>query len=135
MSRRTFPNTPAAVTAARHFALDSIGDVPASVSEAVAIAVSELATNCVRHAGTEFTVDVQKTPDRVRVEVADSGSGMPIVRSPEAWVPSGRGLLLVRTFADEWGVSSSTDRSGKSVWFTIGISPRSRTATKESERA
>ena len=135
MTRRTFPNTPAAVTAARHFAVDSIGDVPASVAEAVAIAVSELATNCVRHAGTEFSVDIEQTPDHLRVEVADSGAGMPIVRSPDAWVPSGRGLLLVRTFADEWGVSSNDDRSGKSVWFTMRIAPRTRSATHESERS
>jgi serine/threonine-protein kinase RsbW len=122
VTRRTFPNTPAAVSAARHFALDAIGDVPAPVLDAVAVGVSELATNCVRHARTEFSVDVEQTPERLRVEVSDFGAGMPVVRSPDPWVPTGRGLRLVSTFADEWGVRSHEDRSGKSVWFAIDLS-------------
>ena len=104
---------------ARRFVVNAIGDAPPRVIEAVAVAVSELATNCVRHAGTDFSVDIEESAGRVRVEVADHGGGTPTVRSPE---PSGRGLLLVRELSDEWGVEPSRDSPGKCVWFTVQLS-------------
>ena len=133
--RRTFPNAPASVSAARRFVLEAMGGRPAGVEEAAAIVVSELATNCVRHAGTEFTIDVDVTGDRLRVEVRDSGGGVPTLRSPDVTEPTGRGLLLVRELSDDWGVTSGggadgsgqdtsgpQDASGKSVWFTLALS-------------
>jgi anti-sigma regulatory factor (Ser/Thr protein kinase) len=119
--RRSFPATVSSVGAARRFVGSELGSVPQSVVEAVAIAVSELATNCVRHAGTEFTVDVERTADRLRVEVADTGGGVPAVRTPGATEHSGRGLFLVRALTDDWGVSPALAGPGKSVWFTIGL--------------
>lgn len=121
MSRRTFPGSPASVTEARRYVAEVIGRVPPDVEDAVSIVVSELATNCVRHAGTDFTVDVVRTPTHVRVEVADSGDGAPIVRSPEATESSGRGLLLVRELADDWGVGARDGAPGKGVWFTMQL--------------
>jgi anti-sigma regulatory factor (Ser/Thr protein kinase) len=120
--RRTFPNVSASVTAARRFVTSAVAGAPRPVAEAVAIVVSELATNCVRHAGTEFTVDIDRTPDELRVAVADSGEGWPTVRSPRPSEPSGRGLLLVRALADDWGIDAPDDRKGKSVWFTMRLS-------------
>ena len=107
---------------ARRFVVNAIGNAPPRVIEAVAVAVSELATNCVRHAGTDFSVDIEETAGRVRVEVADHGSGTPTMRSPEPSEPSGRGLLLVRELSDEWGVEPSRDSPGKCVWFTVQLS-------------
>ena len=128
--RRTFPNAPASVSEARRFAANAIGNAPPHVIEAVAVAVSELATNCVRHAGTEFSVDIEKTPDRLRVEVVDHGSGGPTMRSPEPSEPSGRGLLLVRELSDAWGVEPSRDRPGNRVWFTVHLPARFGGVTK-----
>jgi anti-sigma regulatory factor (Ser/Thr protein kinase) len=122
--RRTFPNAPASVSEARRFVVNAIRNAPPHVIEAVAVAVSELATNCVRHAGTDFSVDVDKTPDRLRVEVADDGSGTPTMRSPEPSELSGRGLLLVRELSDEWGVEPSRERPGNRVWFTVHLPAR-----------
>jgi anti-sigma regulatory factor (Ser/Thr protein kinase) len=113
--RRTFPGRPASVRAARHFAVDALGNAPHAVVEAVAIAVSELATNCVLHARTEFTVDVTRTGDRVRVEVSDRGEGVPALRSPDSTESSGRGLLLVRELCDEWGIDTTQGGPGKIV--------------------
>ncbi len=120
--RRTFPGRASSVRAARHYAVNVLGDVPDFVAESVAIAVSELATNCVLHADTEFTVDVDRTTDRIRVEVSDLGGGVPTVRTPAATDLSGRGLLLVRELSDEWGVNTSGEQPGKSVWFSIHLS-------------
>ncbi|MCU1466077.1 MAG: hypothetical protein JWM72_2005 [Actinomycetia bacterium] len=123
---RTFPNAPASVAAARRYVLDAIGSQTPLVSEATAIVVSELATNCVRHAGTAFTVDIETTPLELRVEVTDTGSGVPIVRSPDASELSGRGLRLVRELSDDWGVTAADGDAGKSVWFTLRLSATGR---------
>jgi anti-sigma regulatory factor (Ser/Thr protein kinase) len=120
---RTFPSRPASVRAARHYAVDAIGAAPTSVVEAVAIAVSELATNSVLHAGTDFTVAVDRTPERLRIEVSDLGRGVPEMRAPDATESSGRGLLLVRELSDDWGVTASERQTGKSVWFEIRLTP------------
>jgi len=110
-----------------------MGDAPDAIVEAVAIAVSELATNSVLHANTEFTVEVVRTADRVRVEVADLGRGVPTVRAPDVTDSSGRGLLLVRELSDDWGVTASEDRPGKSVWFSIRLPASTGVALQEAD--
>jgi anti-sigma regulatory factor (Ser/Thr protein kinase) len=116
---RTFPNSPNSVTGARRFVLDTIRGVAREVSDSVALMVSELATNSIRHAGTGFRVRVDHTPAEVRVEVIDRGGGAPTVRSPAPTEPSGRGLRIVENFADSWGVRASPP--GKVVWFTLAL--------------
>jgi len=124
MTRKTFPGTPAAVTASRRFAIETIGNLPRNIVDSVALAVSELATNCVRYARTDFTIEIEQTADQLRVEVTDLGGGTPTLRSPDPSEPSGRGLLLVRELTDEWGVDTIVDRPGKTVWFTVQLSTR-----------
>jgi anti-sigma regulatory factor (Ser/Thr protein kinase) len=133
--RRTFPNASSSVTAARRFVTSTVSGAPRPVAEAVAIVVSELATNCVRHAGTDFTIDIDQTPDELRVTVADSGEGWPTVRSPRPSEPSGRGLLLVRALADDWGIDAARDHTGKSVWFTMRLSARRDGAFEDADTA
>lgn len=133
--RRTFPNVSASVTAARRFATNAVAGAPPAVAEAVAIAVSELATNCVRHAGTAFTVDIDQTPDELRVAVADSGEGWPVLRSPQPAELSGRGLVLVRALVDDWGIDVPPDHKGKTVWFTMRLSQRRHGALEDADTA
>jgi anti-sigma regulatory factor (Ser/Thr protein kinase) len=116
---RSFPNSPASVTGARQFVLGTIRGVARDVAESVAVMVSELATNSLRHAGTGFQVRVDRSSDEVRVEVIDRGGGMPAVSSPAPTDASGRGLRIVQSFADTWGVRSSPP--GKAVWFTLAL--------------
>ena len=126
--RREFANTPGAVARARRFVALELADVPADVLEEVAIMVSELATNCVRHTVTDFTVSVERTEREVMVEVTDRGGGMPTVRRPEASEPSGRGLRIVQELADSFGVRELRGTPGKTVWFVIGLGePAGRT--------
>jgi serine/threonine-protein kinase RsbW len=117
---RTFSNDAASVTAARRWVLHALGDVAPTVADAVALMVSELSANAVRHSGTQFTLSIDATSARIRVSVADSGPGRPVVRSPEPTEPSGRGLQIVEALADEWGIDSAPEGQGKTVWFTIG---------------
>jgi len=83
--------------------------------------VSELATNCVRHANTDFTMTIEQTMRHVRVEIADGGSGQVATRHPEPTELSGRGLRIIDRLSDTWGVTQHPDRAGKSVWFTVGL--------------
>ncbi len=101
--------------------------------EAVAIAVSELATNCVLHARTDFTVEVNRTGDRVRIEVTDTGQGVPAVRSPDSTESSGRGLVLVRELSEEWGIDSTEGRPGTSVWFALHVPTSDRAGLQDAE--
>ena len=117
---RRFPHTPASVAQARRFVLGALSDVPAESREMIAVMVSELATNALRHAETSFLVRVDQTPDTVRVEVSDGGRGEPAVRSPEPSEPSGRGLRIVESLSDAWGVTAASG-AGKTVWFTLAV--------------
>ena len=78
---RLFPATSASVGQARRFL---VGQLPPAVSrngdaDGVVLMLSELATNAVQHAATDFEVAVYVAPDgsRVRVEVRDGGAGFP----------------------------------------------------------
>jgi len=78
---------------------------------------SELATNCVEHAHSDFELVVQ-SQQQVRVEVRDAHPGEPKLRSPTTSEPKGRGLQIVEAMSDDWGVIRSP--AGKTVWFAIG---------------
>ena len=115
---RTFPAIPQSVHAARRFALDSLSGSSASLLEAVELMVSELATNCIRHERTSFHITILGTSREIRVEVTDSGTGTPAMRSPGPDEPSGRGLQIVDMLSANWGVQPERP-SGKTVWFTV----------------
>jgi len=119
MLAREFPGRPQSVSDARGFVATSIGPVAREVAETVALMVSELATNCVRHADTAFVVGVEHVEGVVRVEVSDASSEPPQLRSPEPTEPSGRGLLIVQALSDQWGVTAGRAGPGKTVWFTL----------------
>ena len=121
---RRFPATTASVGQARRFLL---GQLPASTREEDAdelvLMLSELSTNAVQHAATEFEVAVYVAADcsRVRVEVTDGALGFPTPQDQVADAPHGRGLHIVRTLADAWGVEMRRDQPGKTVWFSLPL--------------
>jgi anti-sigma regulatory factor (Ser/Thr protein kinase) len=116
--KQAFPNTRDAVTKARRYAVGALGGASRETKETVGLIVSELATNCVRHAASEFTISVDREGSAVRVEVSDRGPGEPRVRTPGPTEPTGRGLRILDALADAWGVTASP-RAGKTVWFTV----------------
>ena len=125
LAESVFPGTPAAVTDARAHVAGALEDLPSELVETVALLVSELATNSVRHAGAGFTLGIERTPDAVRVAVSDRGPGRPRKRSPDPVEPSGRGLLIVEALSDHWGTEAASDGAGKTVWFEIATAPAS----------
>ncbi|MGY1831176.1 ATP-binding protein [Geodermatophilus sp. SYSU D01180] len=63
----------ASVSAARRFATEAVADLPEELGQTVAVLVSELATNAVRHAGgSPFTVDVDAADGRLWMKVTDN---------------------------------------------------------------
>ena len=85
------------------------------VVAAVVLAVSELVTNAVEHAGTSIEIKAGIGGGRLRVEVADGSGELPRARPPDVERVGGRGLLLVSQLADRWSVD--TTPVGKTVWF------------------
>lgn len=118
ISERTFPCQPDSVPAARRFVRELLrGRAPEAV-EAAELMACELVTNCIEHARTEFTVNVLLS-EQIRVEVSDTGAGVPEVRTPAHGGPErGRGLQIVASMSDGWGVTRSS-AAGKTVWFTL----------------
>ncbi len=116
---RSFPNTVDAVAAARRFTLASVTGINADQAGELAIMVSELTSNSVRHTGTAFTVEVNQAPHEIYVAVTDTGPGTPAVRDPKPTEASGRGLQIVRALAHNWGVERPRFAAGKTVWFTL----------------
>lgn len=117
-SSREFPPESTAVRAARAFATES----PAAVGvdmEALAVGVSELATNAVLHAGTPFVVTVERLADGVRVSVTDSHPSLPRSRDFDPMTVTGRGLAIVRALSRRLQVDPSDP--GKTVWFELGL--------------
>ena len=109
---------------ARH-ALDRLAaGVPKDVLENLRLLVSELVTNCVRHAGMTndgwIELRVGKEASSIRVEVVDPGDGFePTPAAVTMYSTSGWGLYLVAQLADRWGVT--VDR-GTKVWFELRAS-------------
>jgi anti-sigma regulatory factor (Ser/Thr protein kinase) len=116
---RRFEGTTASVPRARHFIMETLARLPATTLDSVEMMVSELASNCVLHAATEFEICVIRVGGSLRVEVTDFGVGVPVPLPPDTERLGGRGLLIVGQLADDWGVTRQTGGTGKTVWFTV----------------
>lgn len=88
-------------------------------TDAAELLVSELVTNALIHTRHGAVVTATATAARLRVEVQDFASE----DLPAPYVPNaddgthGRGLILVRSLADAWGVEAQA--LGKTVWFEL----------------
>ena len=118
---RLIRNTPAAAAVARRYVGETLSNAPGRVVDDAALMVSELATNCVRYAHSDFTVSIEQTAREVRVDVTDAAGGDVAMRDPGPTEPTGRGLRIVDQLADAWGVQELVDPTGKRVWFTLRL--------------
>ena len=121
--RETFPPTAASVRAARSF-VGSVVSGPEEVRDRAVLLTSELATNVVRHAATDFEVILHPLTDTTaRVWVTDHNTDAPTICESPVDAESGRGMMLIAALASAWGVDRRPD--GKAVWFDLPISLRS----------
>lgn len=111
----------ASVRLARRFAADALQTwgLPDLV-DPVALIVSELATNAVVHAHSDFSLRLHLAPSALRVEVGDCGSGLPNPITPDPVGVGGRGLLLVAQLSVAWGVDAG-ELPCKTVWCELAL--------------
>ena len=92
------------------------------------LAVSELVTNALLHAGTPIQLRVSRLGGGVKVEVFDGDRRLPVVSSanPESLLANrsmtGRGLALIATISDRWGADPVG--AGKVIWAELGTDRR-----------
>ncbi|MER7052882.1 MULTISPECIES: ATP-binding protein [unclassified Streptomyces] len=87
-------------------------------SEIAELLTSELVTNALVHTDDDAVLTATVGPEGLRVEVRDFVGGLPGPRAPEPEESTnGRGLVLVHSLADAWGVRPHG--VGKSVWFRL----------------
>lgn len=87
-------------------------------AEVAELLLSELVTNALVHTRHGAVVTVTVAPATLRVEVRDFVSGLPMSCVPNADDGThGRGLILLQSLADAWGVKAHA--LGKVVWFEL----------------
>lgn len=89
----------------------------ADFAEGALVAVSELVTNALVHAGSSVRVGVLVEGGGMRVEVADGSPHLPANREYADTSGTGRGLHLVQDLSDRWGAHRTS--TGKVVWFEM----------------
>lgn len=119
---RSFSSDPASTRSARSFVLHAVGNAPSGVRDAIAVMVGELAMNAVEHARTDFEVTVEVTGGTLRVNVTDLAGNYPTAGPmPPPGSSRGRGLPIVHSLADDWGVIPAAHGPGKTIWFEIAV--------------
>jgi anti-sigma regulatory factor (Ser/Thr protein kinase) len=126
---RQLEREPVAAPTARRELEALLGELDRAELDVVALLVTELIANSVKHAGTgggsRIGLDVAVMPTRIRVEVRDGGGGFtPAPRAAESelhW-----GLHLIDTLSSRWEVEAGDAGGETIVWFELD---RERTAS------
>jgi anti-sigma regulatory factor (Ser/Thr protein kinase) len=120
---RRFPRTPNSSRFARQFVTDVLQSWGCQeLVEDAALVVSELATNAMAHAGSDFTVSLVASGSVVRLIVGDASPTGPIYQKAAVDAVNGRGLSLVQDLSLGWGHEPVA--GGKLVWIDIGLPGR-----------
>jgi integral membrane sensor domain MASE1/anti-sigma regulatory factor (Ser/Thr protein kinase) len=103
--------------------------LPTRVYSDLRLQVSELVTNCVRHARLAaddlIRLRVEVSERLVRLEVSDPGEGFAsAVPEPTPGEPGGWGLFLTGHLADRWGIDR--DEGWTTVWLERDLEPAGR---------
>lgn len=125
IATRTPGVDPGSISAARRFAAETMRRWGLEDREPdVAVVVSELLTNAVRH-GLPLAANLPERPIRlgllhagpaVLCAVADPSEQMPVPREPRWLEENGRGLHVIASLSDQWGSCAAPGQGGKVVW-------------------
>jgi PAS domain S-box-containing protein len=114
----TLPPQPASVAEARQLVRGLlIGSGREDLLDTAVLLVSELVTNALLHAATDIGVSVTLDGEGLHVGVTDGSRHLPSRREYGPTSGTGRGLRMLESMVDEWGVTQRRD--GKTVWFRL----------------
>ncbi len=123
------------VSAARDFAVATVARWGAAQRcQDVAIVVSELLTNALRHAvadsgetwpGCPIRLGLLQVGPSLLCAVADPSRRAPVPKHPGPLAETGRGLHVIGALADAWGYTTPGD-TGKVVWAVLSARPAPR---------
>lgn len=120
------PNRPQSARTARRLTeavMTQVWSLPEEPTEQAVLLVSELVGNAVRHTGAHvFGLRMQRRRGWIRMEVRDPSRGLPCLLPVHELDTSGRGLFLVNTLSDRWGVDLLP--RGKNTWFEMRVPER-----------
>ncbi|MFJ1871119.1 ATP-binding protein [Streptomyces chartreusis] len=109
----------ALVAEVRHAVQAALASWGASaIADDMAVVASELTSNALKHAGGGATVRLRLAKGQALLEVDDGSARQPVARRVGIEVEEGRGLLLVKALAAEWGWRHRKG-GGKTVWASI----------------
>jgi anti-sigma regulatory factor (Ser/Thr protein kinase) len=114
MSSVQLPPDPSSVPVARQLVHEVTAHLPRRAQEAAELVASELATNSVMHAGTQFEVFAAADDETVEVVVADRTGW-----ASSAADGAGHGLLLVGLLSSDW--ATQLEAGGKRVWARLAV--------------
>ena len=112
---------PEDVRAARMFFRDVARELQLAEDQTQAgeLALSELVTNAIVHAGGLITVRVWRDGDGLHLEVVDGDAQTPRMAKPNPEGFDAGGLPIVAAVAQEWGWDEGPNGRGKRVWLTL----------------
>ncbi|MFD4033672.1 ATP-binding protein [Streptomyces sp. NPDC058637] len=120
-----FVAKPAAVRELRRAVRSQLAEwgLVAVINEAE-LAVSELATNVIKHvgAGAVATLVLERAGEHLRIELHDKSYQVPVLGSAVCDDECGRGLYLLAGMAADWGTVLTA--TGKAVWCELSTSPQ-----------
>lgn len=128
----SFPAAPVSARDARRFLRAFLAEQGADgLADAAELALSEVVTNAVLHAHTDFDVFLAlEVGLRLRVEVRDRNPQLPVQRHYAEQATTGRGMELVAAYARDCGVDPD-GHDGKTVWFVVDAESVSETQSEQ----
>jgi anti-sigma regulatory factor (Ser/Thr protein kinase) len=112
---RAFSAGAESVREARDFVRNRLFDTHVDIDDAVLL-TSELASNAVTHARSDYRVTIRRSTGAVRIEFHNDAPEMvPMFETPSE--RGGRGMRLVESISSRWGTESAPDH--KIVWFEL----------------
>ena len=117
MPTMRFTNDPICVAICREFVETALRTYPRAVIDRAVLVTSELVTNVILHTPGGGLLELDLATELLQVVVSDQSDEPPVELPHGESAFHGRGLPIVRSLADDWGIEHTG--SGKSIWATF----------------